>query len=108
MTVKEKIKISEVVEMLNEMLKIDQEATSDLVKSRVKCNEGLAEHPTIQVSECGNTYEVGLIGVLNGIFGIDENGFGHIAYEIDKETKEIKKFKELTSEQVESFLEDSG
>jgi len=68
------------VRILNDAHAADPQAMQDLVESRVPCNENLAQHPTIQV--CGGTTEeppqVGFLGVLNGLFGINHNGRGHI------------------------------
>jgi hypothetical protein len=77
------------------MLRLDPEATDKLVKSRVPCNEALAEHPTIQCGIFDGTKQnrVGLLGVLNGLFGCDANGCGAIAMVIEGENNDlIEKF----------------
>ena len=72
------------VNLLNEMLEADAEALQSLVEDRCPCNEAMAEHPTIQVGErtgeplAEKRWEVGLLGVMNGLFGIDEAGAGEI------------------------------
>lgn len=79
MTLKQSVTIEETISLLNEMLKTDYEATFSLINNRVPCNKRLADHPTIQCGYDENKqFEVGLLGVINGLFGIDEKGFGAI------------------------------
>jgi hypothetical protein len=62
--------LEKIVDLLNEALVRDPEAMTALVKSRVPCNESLANHPTIQVAvEPGESieYSLGLVGLLNGL-----------------------------------------
>lgn len=64
----------QIAALMNEMLAADSFATQKLVNTRVRCNRELAQHSTIQVGQnsgCGITYDVGLLGVLNGIAGLD-------------------------------------
>lgn len=57
----------------------------------LKDNNGfLAGHPTIQVNKIARGYSVGLIGILNGIFGATEYGFGAIAGVYDEEGRLIR------------------
>jgi hypothetical protein len=67
------------VELLNEAFTMDPEALTALTNNRVPCNEALADHPTIQVLDEDGSPKVGLLGILNGIFGADENGQGCLA-----------------------------
>ena len=76
---KDSITIDETIELLNSMLNADRPATAALVANRVPCNEALADHDTIQVSEQNGGFHVGLLGVINGLFGVDEYGWGPIA-----------------------------
>ena len=81
---RETVNISEVVEFLNHMLKIDPAATNALFSLRVSCNQELAAHPTIQVGLLGGSHPiVGLIGIVNGMFGVDKNKWGHISADYD-------------------------
>lgn len=80
-----------VVALLNEALELDPVAISALCVHRVPCQIGLAMHPKIQVLQIGAQslaqYEVGMIGILNGLSGVDATGKGAIAAEFDdKET----------------------
>ena len=75
----------EVVAFLNDLLALDREAVEALVRHRVPCNQALTEHPTVQVgpiAENGQNH-VGLLGLLNGLIGIDSSGWGYVAAEFD-------------------------
>jgi len=91
---KKSITPEEVVEFLNEAIKLNSSAMHMLINSRVQCNEALAKHPTIQVMKGpqGVDWSVGMLGILNGIFGINENGYGCIVADFDSETQQLKRF----------------
>lgn len=71
--------IDEAIVSLNDMLKADARAMTALVEQRVACNEAMANHPSVQVTKRGNAHAMGLLGVLNGIFGADKTGWGPIS-----------------------------
>ena len=77
---KTKITITDVIEYLNELTRLDPDALTRLVEARVPCNEAIAEHPTAQVGVVAQRpgYEFGVLGLLNGMFGVDEEGWGPI------------------------------
>jgi len=83
----------DVVDLLNDCFKRDPQAINALIANRVLCNGALADHPTVQVRmethEGGYTYRVGLLGMLNGIFGVDDDGQGAIVMYIDDAGKLI-------------------
>lgn len=97
MTIKEQVSIAEVINVLNEACRLDSAAIVSLIETRVECNEGLAKHPTIQVArEAGSDdaddsrtlnivmkYSVGFLGMINGIFGVDDAGWGTIGAKFD-------------------------
>lgn len=60
---------------------------------RKECNEKLAEHETIQIHLSNGVYRVGVLGLINGMFGIDENGYGAIMMILEDGV--ITKFKKL-------------
>lgn len=76
---RETVTINEVIEILNEAIKLDTPAIAALIANRVPCNEGLADHPSIQCGSQHGGYWVGMLGVINGLFGVDEHGWGAIA-----------------------------
>jgi hypothetical protein len=61
----------------------DKEAVNDLINGRVSCNEKLADHPSVQCRTEGNNYSVGILGILNGLFGANEKGIGGIVAMFD-------------------------
>jgi len=73
------ITIQQVIDLMNEALNLDREAITNLVRTRVVCNKALTEHPTIQVGgEDPNIGEVGLLGIINGLFSKTKGGWGKI------------------------------
>lgn len=81
-------------DLLNEFLKLDPECARAFFSHREKCNEAVTQHPTIQTFQYeGESPKVGFIGLINGMFGVKEDGMGAICYEIDQDTNEIKSFK---------------
>jgi hypothetical protein len=77
--IKESTTPEEVVRLLNDLLKDDPECITNLINNKIECNKTIAEHETVQVSLKDGIYRLGIVGLLNGIFGINDNGFGCIA-----------------------------
>lgn len=67
-----------VVALLNDMLEMDAPAVAALIANRVPCNTKLLNHPTVQVGVQHGGNHVGMLGVLNGLCGIDDVGFGGV------------------------------
>jgi hypothetical protein len=86
---KEKITAQDACNMLNELLKLDYECTAALIRHHECCNKSVTEHPTIQVQCYGKDKHplLGIVGVINGMFGIREDGMGAICYESDENDK---------------------
>jgi hypothetical protein len=82
---KQSITPSDVCDLLNEMLKLDYDCVHGLVSYRQQCNESVAAHPSIQVHQYKDDKfpKVGIVGVLNGMFGIRDDRMGVICFEID-------------------------
>jgi len=82
--IKESVTIMDACSLLNELLLLDRDCIETLTFKRISCNDAIANHPTIQVdqSDDGLPATVGILGILNGIFGA-ENGWGAICAEID-------------------------
>jgi hypothetical protein len=71
------------IDLLNDMVKADQPAMHALVETRVPC-QGMLAHPTVQcVQQDDNLWYVGVLGILNGLFGTipfgEKEGWGPIA-----------------------------
>ena len=72
----------DLIAFLNEALAIDHDAVAALVKHRVRCNEAMGNHPTIQCWSdvelpvfLKGVYEVSMLGLLNGFCGtFDDDG----------------------------------
>lgn len=89
---------NEFIRVLNEAVELDKSALHKLIEFRVRCNKALADHPMIQVrttQESNNTgaatlvdvHRVGLLGILNGILGVDEFEQAYLAGNYDDEGK---------------------
>lgn len=82
------------VMVLNRALESDPDAISELFAYRVECNDKLADDPTIQVkARDGEHPTVGAFGVINGILGATDDGFGFIAMEVEDDgSNRIRRF----------------
>lgn len=84
----------DVVALLNEINAFDPVLARGLVENRVPCNAAIADHPSIQVNEqADGSTAVGVLGVLNGLFGTTSRRFGIIAAEMDESTGQVLCFK---------------
>jgi hypothetical protein len=81
---KEVVTIQDVIDLLNKLIYWDQSTAQRLLTHREPCNPFIALHPTIQVGkdEPGNTV-IGIMGILNGLFGVRDDGRGPICFEMD-------------------------
>jgi hypothetical protein len=70
----EKTEAQQIIKFLNELLMIDRQAISELFSFRAECNEAMDNHPAAITTVKG----VGVLGILNGMCGRDENGNGYI------------------------------
>jgi hypothetical protein len=91
--IQESVTLAHVIDVLNNAVESDPDAMHALVETRVPCNKSLAEHPTIQVATIEDTsirmgdaeYRVGIVGLLNGLFGVDSNMWGTISANFETE-----------------------
>ena len=80
-----------VINFMNEVFEKDPDAIKGLIESRVSCNEDLMNHDTVQVlckaDDEGKATDptVGILGVLNGLIGKHETGWGYMAAEFDED-----------------------
>lgn len=70
---KDTISIDETIEFLNHLIALDKAAVAALIANRVPCNEQLANHPTVRVVAQHGGYNVGLLGILNGLLGTESD-----------------------------------
>lgn len=80
---------SAIVDVLNRIHEADPTVLPKLIDYRVPCNGTLADDPTVQVGRLEDEvgWEVGILGILNGIGGIDSSGSGYVAAIYDDEGK---------------------
>lgn len=106
------VSVGETVEFLNEMLGLDRQFTERLMWARIRCNRQIAEHESIQCRSepGGGRGKAGFLGVLNGVFGIDKNGFGPITGDVDEmDETHIVRFRMTDSDKIEKqVLEEKG
>ena len=87
--------VDHTIAFLNSLVEIDPEALAALIETRVPCNKDLADHPTVQVQVVEGKegfYELGFLGVLNGILGANDKGWGFVCAVLDDD-KRVVKFK---------------
>lgn len=96
-TGEETIAVKDVIAMLNEIHQLDPELTTNMVLHRFPCNEGVKNHKTVQAHCYGDASvenpKVGIVGLLNGILGIDSNHFGPVAANFEKDGGPLLGFK---------------
>jgi hypothetical protein len=103
MAIKQSVTPQDVCDLMNELLKLDYACASGLINYHQPCNKTVADHPTIQVRQYGDEEpSVGILGILNGMFGIREDGMGAICYEID--LGEILRFIPTPPPEIEKIL----
>lgn len=74
------ITIDDAIEYLNGLIELDKTAISFILSARFECNIALADHPTVQAtSHYGGSF-VGVMGIINGLFGVDNRSYGLIRY----------------------------
>ena len=78
--------IDDILRVMNEALDADPEAITKLVEKRVECNQKLVEHPTIRCAKSHpfQSHTIGLMGILNGIAGEGQPGFGPICASVSE------------------------
>lgn len=85
------VSVEDAIQFLNELLELDRPAIAALIANHVPCNKDLAEHPTVQVRAQHDGYLIGMLGILNGLFGTDENLFGPIVAVFDDNGRKYNK-----------------
>lgn len=91
------VHIDQVINLLNELNKIDSLATRNLFESRVYCKKELEDHPSIVTMGQGPVPQLGILGIINGFFGPLSNGTGPITAVYTEDEKEIIRFERTKS-----------
>ena len=73
----------QICDLMNELIAIDRPAVAAMLANRTPCNKALADHSTVQVASRHGGYDVGILGILNGLCGIHEDGNGAICAVFD-------------------------
>jgi hypothetical protein len=95
---KPSITIQETIDFLNSLLEVDREAISLLMAERTPCSLDLTNHPTVQ---CGDM-TVAPMGIINGMFGVYEDGpkknWGAICRVVGEDGITIERFELIPNE----------
>ena len=76
------------VGFLNNLIELDSNFITSIFQIRIPCNKEMAEYKTVQVryddlgSSRLNHYRLGLLGLFNGMFGVNENEYGCICMSV--------------------------
>ena len=91
--VRDPLSLDEAISQLNSMLEMDRDAMTRLVEMRIPTRH-LLDHATVIVYKPeGQTPMVGLLGIINGLFGIREDGWGPICAVFGERGEGITEFK---------------
>lgn len=74
---------AEICDYLNELVDLDRHCMNALTTDHVRCNEALSDHPTVQVQPANSGFEVGMLGIINGLIGVDDKQWGYIVAVFD-------------------------
>lgn len=90
---RDEISAQYVVDFLNELVRLDKYALTDMMTERISVNKELMNHPTVLVKELvEGVPEIGLLSIINGMFGLEDET---VAIEVirDKHTDVITEFR---------------
>ena len=110
----ETISIDYTIEFLNNLAADDPEFMRLSIAARVPCNEITADHPSVQVAVVGDPedseYNAGFLGVLNGLFGSDEDAWGVITmvYDNDDDSLSFRRTIDSDKKRSKEKTSDSG
>lgn len=91
--VKKSITPQDACNLLNEFFKLDPKSAMALTLHHEKCNQKIIDHPSIIVAEHKNGAGIGLLGIINGMFGVRKDGMGPICGEFNDNGTKIIRFK---------------
>jgi len=82
-----------VVDFLNELVRLDKYALTDMMSERISVNKELKNHPTVMFKELvEGVPEIGLLSIINGMFGL-EGETQAVEIILDKHTDIITEFR---------------
>lgn len=90
---RDEISAQYVVDFLNELVRLDKYALTDMMSERISVNKELKNHPTVLIKELVEGIpEIGLLSIINGMFGL-EGETQAIEVILDKHTDIITEFR---------------
>lgn len=96
------------VAILNDLLEHEPDVISALFCNWHPCEDDgdfLIDHPTVQVAaDAHENVTLGVLGILNGIFGADENHIGFIGMEVSDDRTKVLRFYYMDEEARSRFL----
>lgn len=74
--INEIVSLDRVISLLNDLVGRNPKVVTELFETRVNCGSSFRDHETLQLypSDTGEYDLLGLLGILNGIFGKHEEG----------------------------------
>jgi len=87
-----KVTLNQTVIYLNQLLEADPQAISGVIEARVACNDKLANHPSVVIFKQDSANLVGMLGILNGLFGKGKDGMPQIVAGFDLEGAKLVRF----------------
>ena len=86
-----------VISYLNTLLELDNDCMQELFSTRVGCNSDIEQNSeaVVIITFDSNGYkfrQLGLIGIINGLIGLDKDDCGYIAAEVGCSSNKILKF----------------
>lgn len=97
--------VDRAIAVLNRVHAADPKVLPRLISYRVACNRAVADDPAVQVGlrkhpgregrpDSPDTFEVGLLGIVNGILGVQpDTEYGWVAAVYDDTTRELTGFR---------------
>jgi len=83
------VSMDDVVAYLNELIQLDRPAMEALFEYLAPCDKALAGHSTMRVLKWDSGYRVGMLGVLNGLFGSGDKGRITLCWEGNRESNSL-------------------
>lgn len=90
---RDEISAQYVVDFLNELVRLDKYALTDMMSERISVNKALKNHPTVKTKELvEGVTEIGLLSIINGMFGLEGETVA-IEVILDERTEVIREFR---------------
>lgn len=77
--IRHSITLPEIVDFFNEIYVADPKAVRALLLAAFACNRKLAAHPRMVITHVNRKPAIGMMAILNSLFGVDEEGIGPLS-----------------------------